>query len=205
MANNHGRNKPKRAPSTPAQPTSETTLPQAEPSPKLPLAGRGRLSLPAKSAAVVAGSVVVAALGIAGNALGIWGKFWPAAPEVHVQDYETNKPFRVRFSIKNPSVLFDMHRVEFSCHLDNVRYVDDHGGAQSIVTVSTDKVSTIEASQEVLYRCTYDNFIQLPWDIESAQIAIVVEYQTMHSKRKSATHFSWEKESRRWIPGRLVN
>lgn len=205
MANNRGRNKPKRAPSTPAQPTSGTTQAAGGQNPPEPTNQSRRSSFLAKFVGLLKVSVVLSALEIAGTIGNLWGPIWPASPVVQVQNLEKANPFVLRFSISNPSVFFGMNRVQLSCYLGNVQFTENHGFVQGITTFSNAKTSTIEAEKSVLYLCPYNGLFDLPWSFESAEIAVNVEYRTLFFRRRKSEQFTWNKQTQVWVKGKLIN
>lgn len=101
--------------------------------------------------------------------------------------------------------MFGMSRVQLSCYLSNVQFTENHGFVQGITTFSNAKTSTIEADQSVLYLCPYNGIFDLPWEFESAEIAVNVEYRTLFFTRRKSEEFTWNKQTQVWVKGKLIN
>lgn len=110
----------------------------------------------------------------------VWNHWKEFFPEVHVQ-YDPSAPFSVPFYVKNPSSLFDMKDVKWSCR---ARWEDHIGGRHTLEGVGG-TVGTVSPGEAKHRSCE----ISAPADTQKFLTAeLTVQYRTiLLGERKPAT------------------
>jgi hypothetical protein len=112
---------------------------------------------------VVASAVAV--LGVVSTVYTIWGPPWPTNPEIRPRDVIDGSSFVLPFTVRNPSAVFDMDNVEFTCGVDLVHFEDAEGktGGLSDVAFVTGHYS-ISANSSINYPCDASGIVQILTD-----------------------------------------
>lgn len=131
--------------------------------------------------------------------VGIWQAYIHTTPEIHVTDSDPQAPFLFPFSIKNDSIIFDMHNVQYTCHIRHMEF----GNENTFNNVNIINGGAIEIPANSIpenYRCPV-GITGIP--INSLIIDVSVNYKTLWVQRSYTLPFTWmaNASSPKWIEG----
>jgi hypothetical protein len=126
-------------------------------------------------------------------------------PEIHAHSGVIQNPFELRFSLRNPSFIFLIKNMNFTCFgekiilANNIRFEN--------VAFSENIHVSVRPGQTVEYTCPFDRLVGHPnLPTLSAQIAIGVNFKTLWFQRTTASdHFTWTAQSQQWVEGEIIN
>jgi len=152
--------------------------------------------------------LLVSTVGFVGAVIGIGLAARDAwrAPEIHASPGEYENPFELRFSLYNPSTLFRMSEMRFTCELPQVLLGNENyfGGGQMN---QTKLIASLEPGHTIEYRCPFNSSFYLgPTPYLYAVAQIKVDFKTLWKKRETTSEaFTWSASTKRWIEGAWVN
>jgi hypothetical protein len=125
-------------------------------------------------------------------------------PEISHSTAQTDDPFSVRFSLRNPSFIFPMTAMRLNCVLINIKF----GGNLGMSGIPIDDLSepSIPPGKTAEYECPVHKALDDYSPIITATIKIETTFSTLGYKRAAESElFSWNIVSRQWIKGEIVN
>jgi hypothetical protein len=126
-------------------------------------------------------------------------------PEIHPHSGNVENPFELRFSLHNPSFVFWMKNMQFTCIGEKIVLAGNNIFTNG--TFDENLNIAVRPQQTVEYSCPFDRFIghkNLP--TTQAQISIGVSFRTLWFERRAISdHFSWTDQSHEWIEGEIIN
>lgn len=125
-------------------------------------------------------------------------------PEISHSTAQTDDPFAVRFSLRNPSFIFPMTAMRINCVLIRIKLENN----LSLVEIPIDDgvVANIQPGGTIEYVCPVHKAFDDTEFIFNAKIKINTIFRTLgHERTTESELFNWDIVSRQWIKGEIVN
>ena len=125
-------------------------------------------------------------------------------PEISPSTAQTNDPFSVRFSLRNPSFIFPMSAMRINCVLVRIQFGGNFGMAGIPID---DRINpSIPPGKTIEYECPLHKALDDLSPILTATIKIDATFSTLGYKRTTESElFNWDIASRQWTKGEIVN
>ena len=125
-------------------------------------------------------------------------------PKIHAQTAQSSTPFALYFSFHNPSLIFSMNEVQIECHIENV-FGANFTRYTGFNVAANEAMFSIPPGKTRQYNCPFERvFLKLP-PIETADIRLIVQFQTMGFRRHiTSERFTWSDVSKQWVEGEVI-
>jgi hypothetical protein len=139
----------------------------------------------------------------------LWIFYWYldplGRPDIHPNSGQVSDPFDLRFSIKNNSKAFQLTVTSISCRV--IKFELDNDGKIENNTINQRRLSLIVAqNKSVQYNCPFNSMIQLPGQVQTAQVSIDINYSLFGFDNTATSEImTWTRQSGQWIEGSLIN
>jgi hypothetical protein len=148
---------------------------------------------------------IIAVFGVLATFFGIYYPISDALrePEIQHSVAQIDDPFSVRFSLHNPSVIFQMTGMRFTCVLLNIKRAE----IPNLEGISVDDgiPATILAGKTIEYECPIEKALELD-QVVQATIRIDATFRTFGYERTTQSEFfNWDIVTRQWTKGKIIN
>jgi hypothetical protein len=124
-------------------------------------------------------------------------------PEIRAAEGYIDNPFDSRFSLHNPSLLFRMSDMRFTCEVPEARF--EGGSLSQIDFRQAELLASVDHGHAIAYRCPFKTFFG-DRSIDAVWVRITVDFKTIGISRKSVSEdFTWTSRTKRWTEGTVIN